>query len=79
MSEEYTSDVLHLKESINELNQSMERSNSLRWSLLRGLFIGIGSVIGATLLGAVVVWILVGVLQYVDIPVPETAKEILRQ
>lgn len=67
-----------LNDSLDELNQSAKRLNSLRWSLMRGLFVGIGTVIGATLLGALALSFLVPVLRVFDVPVPQSAQEALR-
>lgn len=66
-----------MDEKIEELNQNIEklivvvkRANSFRYVFLRGVFWGLGSVVGATIIAVVIIAIFSNIIQSVnDIPI----------
>ena len=66
-----------MDEKIEELNQNIEklivvvkRANSFHYVFLRGVFWGLGSVVGATIIAVVIIAILSNIIQSVsDIPI----------
>jgi hypothetical protein len=58
-----------LAENIQELTKQIQRANSPWKSLGRGILFGIGSVVGASIIAAIVLWALTGVVNSLkDIP-----------
>jgi len=51
-------EVTDLQTSINALTKAEQKSNSLLWTLIRGILSGFGVVIGSVLLTALFVWML---------------------
>lgn len=52
-----------LDKNLQALNQTLQRTNSFKYSFLRGLVIGTGTAIGATVIAAIVIAILARSLQ----------------
>jgi len=43
-----------LTESIEKLTKQVEQLNSLKWQFLRGIFLGVGSAAGASIIAAAI-------------------------
>ncbi|MFC1612706.1 DUF5665 domain-containing protein [Patescibacteria group bacterium] len=55
---EKNQDIKNLNKNIKELNKSFGKANSFKLSFFRGLMVGVGTAIGATIIAAMVVTIL---------------------
>ena len=48
----------HLTETLDKLEKEIARLNSLKFAILKGLMYGVGTVVGATLFGGIILTIL---------------------
>jgi tetrahydromethanopterin S-methyltransferase subunit G len=60
-------EIEELSQSLDELTEKIEETNSMKRTFLRGLVMGVGTFIGATILAALVITIILKILGFVGI------------
>ncbi|MDD3647510.1 MAG: DUF5665 domain-containing protein [Candidatus Dojkabacteria bacterium] len=72
-------DVKKLNKNMKKLEETIDRSVSLKWNLLKGIVNGVGYAIGATIIFGILIAILSKTINTVeDIPVLNTILENIR-
>ena len=62
--------IKELNKNIKDLNLVIKRANSFHYVFLRGIFWGLGSVIGATVIAVIIIAILSRIIQSInDVPI----------
>lgn len=66
----------HLLTVLQSLNTHIERQNSLKYAFVRGMVYGLGTVVGATVLVAILGSVIVGVLDtFTEVPLSNDALQ----
>jgi hypothetical protein len=55
-----------LNENLEALNGEIKKTNSLKSSLMRGMFFGVGTTLGATIVAAIIIAVLVWISKTFD-------------
>ncbi len=64
MEEEKTKEQIEeLNENLEHLNQEIEETNSKKNSFIKGIFMGVGTTLGATIIAALILTILVWIFK----------------